>query len=108
MNTIFHFTFNTKPYFFVGRIDRYRKLQEQWYFNCSCSRCLDPSEFGTWTSSITCQYRCRDVTNATFELLHPILTTQNPRSGQDLDFKDVEACLKTEDSVKYVGKCGHW
>ena len=34
--------------------DRQRKLREGWYFDCTCSRCLDATELGAMTSAIKC------------------------------------------------------
>lgn len=37
-----------------GRVKRRKKLREKWFFNCTCKRCLDPTEFGSHVSSLKC------------------------------------------------------
>ena len=37
---------------FLGR--RRKKIREEWYFDCSCRRCGDPSECGTNISGVMC------------------------------------------------------
>jgi hypothetical protein len=37
-----------------GRVKRRKKLREKWFFDCSCKRCEDPSEFGSHVSTLKC------------------------------------------------------
>ena len=34
--------------------DKKEKISHTWYFTCSCERCSDPSELGSYTSSVSC------------------------------------------------------
>jgi len=45
--------------YMMSQIQRQKFLSEQWFFNCQCSRCQDPTEFGTLTSSLPCQ-KCQN------------------------------------------------
>jgi len=36
-------------------LKRRTKLREKWFFDCSCSRCSDPTELGSHASSLLCQ-----------------------------------------------------
>ena len=40
---------------------RRKKLKEGWYFDCKCSRCQDPTEYGTLISATRC-LRCGEGT----------------------------------------------
>eukprot|EP00092_Neocalanus_flemingeri_P020701 GFUD01022434.1.p1 GENE.GFUD01022434.1~~GFUD01022434.1.p1 ORF type:complete len:365 (+),score=72.70 GFUD01022434.1:448-1542(+) len=40
--------------YMMSQIQRQKFLSEQWFFNCSCERCRDPTEFGTMTSGLPC------------------------------------------------------
>ena len=40
---------------YLGTHKRRRKLRSEWYFDCSCERCRDPSELGTNVSSVLCE-----------------------------------------------------
>jgi len=40
--------------YMMGHIQRQKFLSEQWFFNCACERCRDPTEFGTHTSGLPC------------------------------------------------------
>ena len=35
--------------------ERRRTIRENWYFDCSCKRCSDPTEFRTFLSALKCQ-----------------------------------------------------
>ena len=39
---------------FQGRVKRRKKLREKWFFDCSCKRCEDPTEFGSHVSTLKC------------------------------------------------------
>ena len=39
----------------LGTHKRRRRLKAEWYFECSCSRCVDPTECGTMVSAIICE-----------------------------------------------------
>ena len=39
----------------LGTHKRRRRLKAEWYFECSCSRCVDPTECGTMVSAVTCE-----------------------------------------------------
>ena len=93
-------------FYFSGRADRLEKLQEQWYFQCSCIRCNDESEFGTWTSSITCpDCSTNDLEQSENIHLHPILSNciQEPTTGS----KDAERLRTNLQTISFQGKCGH-
>merc|ERR550534_1007421 len=47
--------------YMMSQTQRRKFLSEQWYFECQCSRCQDPTEFGTLTSSLPCP-SCRSCT----------------------------------------------
>jgi len=38
-----------------GSLKRRMKLREKWFFSCSCPRCEDPTELGSFTSALLCQ-----------------------------------------------------
>ena len=38
-----------------GLIKRRMKLHDKWFFDCSCDRCSDPTELGSFTSALLCQ-----------------------------------------------------
>jgi len=42
-------------YHFFGRSNRQPELSEHWHFSCSCPRCRDLSELGTWVDALVCQ-----------------------------------------------------
>ena len=39
----------------LGNVQRRNKIRKNWYFDCSCARCEDPSELGTNVSGAVCQ-----------------------------------------------------
>lgn len=39
----------------IGTPERRRILREQFYFDCCCQRCSDPTELGTYFSALKCQ-----------------------------------------------------
>lgn len=41
-----------------GITQRLRDLKEQWFFECLCPRCSDPTDAGSFSSSIRC-FQCR-------------------------------------------------
>ena len=93
-------------FYFSGRADRLEELQEQWYFQCSCVRCNDESEFGTWTSSITCpDCSLSDSEQSENIHLHPILSNciQESKNGS----KDAENLSTNLQTILFQGTCGH-
>ncbi|TRY78050.1 hypothetical protein TCAL_06628, partial [Tigriopus californicus] len=44
---------------FQGPLERRRSLKEQWFFDCSCSRCEDISDGGLFSHAVLCQ-KCFD------------------------------------------------
>lgn len=38
-----------------GLLKRRMKLRDKWFFDCTCARCLDPTELGSFTSALLCQ-----------------------------------------------------
>ena len=38
----------------LGTMRRQQLVQSQWYFTCQCTRCLDPTELGTFNNSALC------------------------------------------------------
>ena len=45
-----------------GSISRRRILRAQWFFDCFCARCNDPTEGGTDANAIACP-KCRGQQN---------------------------------------------
>jgi len=41
----------------IGQPRRSELLEYHWGFTCSCARCRDPTELGTWCSAIRCVYQ---------------------------------------------------
>ena len=39
----------------LGTHKRRRRLRSEWYFDCSCERCVDPTELGTMVSAVLCE-----------------------------------------------------
>jgi len=39
----------------LGTHKRRRRLKAEWYFDCSCCRCVDPTECGTMVSAVMCE-----------------------------------------------------
>ena len=39
----------------VGNVRRRQQLRERWFFDCSCVRCADPTELGTFLSGVLCK-----------------------------------------------------
>lgn len=37
-----------------GTFKRRKKIKEEWYFDCTCRRCSDPTECGTYSSGVQC------------------------------------------------------
>ena len=37
-----------------GTLKRRKKIKEEWYFDCTCKRCSDPTECGTYISAVKC------------------------------------------------------
>ena len=44
----------------LGNVQRKQKIKKNWYFDCSCPRCEDPTEKGTNVSGVLCS-ACLDV-----------------------------------------------
>jgi len=42
-----------------GQPKRKRHIEEEWYFKCKCTRCVDSTEFGTYISALKCSH-CRE------------------------------------------------
>ena len=38
----------------LGNVQRQQKISKNWYFDCCCARCSDPSELGTNLSGVLC------------------------------------------------------
>lgn len=57
----------------VGSPGRSTMLQEHWSFTCTCKRCMDPEELGSFASAVICS-KCKEFdfeTNKTGGLLLP-------------------------------------
>jgi len=39
----------------LGNVTRRRKIRKNWFFDCTCSRCSDPTELGTFASGVVCR-----------------------------------------------------
>ena len=91
---------------FLGRADRQEELQQQWYFQCCCPRCSDESEFGTWTSSITCP-KC--LTNSSEQneniYLNPFLSKDGHETENSPE--NVNTSSKSINQLQFKGICGH-
>ena len=44
----------------LGNVQRKAKTMKNWYFECGCPRCREPSELGTMVSGVTCD-KCGDT-----------------------------------------------
>ncbi len=44
----------------IGNIRRRDDIQRYWYFHCTCPRCVDPTELGTYMSAVKCN-QCNEV-----------------------------------------------
>ena len=42
----------------LGTVARRTKIRKNWFFDCCCPRCSDPTELGTFSSGLVCQ-ECR-------------------------------------------------
>ena len=40
---------------YLGTHKRRRRLKSEWYFDCHCERCTDPTELGTMVSAVLCE-----------------------------------------------------
>ena len=40
---------------YLGTHKRRRRLKSEWYFDCHCERCTDPTELGTMVSGVLCE-----------------------------------------------------
>ena len=38
----------------IGTATRRRKIRKNWFFDCTCARCCDPTEMGTFASALLC------------------------------------------------------
>ena len=90
----------------VGNLKRRKKIRSEWYFDCLCKRCSDPTECGTYISAIKC-YDC---------------VTGNVLPKDSLDFDSAWTCSKcpftmsasavdslvdaVEDELNSIGKSG--
>ncbi len=45
---------------FAGNLRRREEIRRFWSFECFCSRCRDPSEFGTRMSAVRCLGGCQN------------------------------------------------
>lgn len=45
----------------IGNFQRISDIQRTWHFQCSCSRCQDPTEFGTMMSGLMCGENCSGI-----------------------------------------------
>ena len=39
----------------IGNVRRRPKIRKNWFFSCTCPRCQDPTEFGTFLSGVLCR-----------------------------------------------------
>ena len=39
----------------LGNVTRRGKIRKNWFFDCTCSRCRDPTELGTFASGVVCR-----------------------------------------------------
>lgn len=90
----------------LGRADRLEELQEQWYFQCCCPRCSDESEFGTWTSSITCP-NC--ITNSSEQNENIYLNPYLSKDGHETENLSENANMSSTiiKKLQFTGRCGH-
>ena len=45
----------------LGNFHRVEQIQKTWHFTCNCSRCNDPTEFGTMMSGLICGPQCPGI-----------------------------------------------
>ena len=97
----------------LGNVQRQQKIRKNWYFDCSCARCSDPSELGTNLSGVVCEvcqgvllpdttgeYRCSgDLCTATLPF-HQVNTMEADLQAQldHTEGADVEALQQLLDS----------
>ena len=90
----------------LGCADRQVELQEQWYFQCCCPRCSDKSEFGTWTSSITCPNCLTDSSDQSENIyLNPYFLNDSPEIKESSEH--VNNLSKNIKELQFTGICGH-
>jgi len=53
-----------------GHLKRRKQISDAWFFSCSCIRCSDPSELGSYASAVTCPL-CKEGRLLTMNSLDP-------------------------------------
>ena len=79
-----------------GHLKRKSTLKQNWYFDCTCPRCTDPTELGTEFSSLRCPDSCTGY-----------LSAVTPTSHDDelsASMWECNVCKKSEASGGYVDK----
>jgi len=94
-----------------GQPKRRRHLQDEWYFECSCLRCLDCTEFGTYVSALKCSHCSEGLILAETPAKDSLWRCRFCRNPFDADFifnfvQDIEdelyAILKDNLTIKSV------
>ena len=78
-STVSFFNFH----YFQGFAQRQRTFTHEWFFQCSCPRCSDITEFGTFTSAVKC-FQC----SKGFVIPYPTLLNSNLKGRIKLEFRN--------------------
>lgn len=54
----------------MGTHRRRKRIHSEWYFQCTCTRCRDPTELGTFISALICEV-CEEGSMLPVEPLDP-------------------------------------
>ena len=83
----------------AGINERQQQLYEEWYFHCTCQRCLDPSDNETWSNSLTC-LQC-----AKPKLMPPLLSSLPEKENMQWKCQFCQAELENEQAEQIIGFC---
>jgi len=64
---------------FEGFVKRQKTFTQEWFFECGCPRCSDPTEFGTFTSAVKC-FQC----SKGFVIPYPTLLNSHLKDADDV------------------------
>lgn len=89
-----------------GNFKRRKKIREQWYFDCVCRRCRDPSECGSRVSAIKCE-ACLTGDLLPIESLDPESMWKCGRCGHTVSVSFVEALVDSiEEELDLIANVG--
>ena len=92
----------------MGNFKRRKKIRDEWYFDCECKRCSDPTECGSNISAIMC-HECFDgimlpVNSLDYESIWRCKTC-----GFTLDPEAVESMVDAiEQELDEIGNSGNF